>query len=164
MNRYLVRVIVNLAAGTGVVAAVPFATLPLATLALATSPVATSTLAAAPLATAVSLPPEREPRVAQALQTQPPAPEPQRDSTPLTTDPAQLSPDRGRPQDQATTAADVAEASSRVAETGPSHSGSAASDLFKDDDKDKGNGKDRDARAKKRERWETPLPPVGMMP
>ena len=104
------------------------------------------------LATATAAPPEQESRASDAMPTQPFAPDP--DPKPAPANPALLPVDRAPPQEQATAARDLSDHRSRADEA---TSAQAPSSLAS------GN-RDRSARATKRERWETPLPPVGMMP
>ena len=92
------------------------------------------------LATAATTPPEQESRVSDTLPTQPIAPEPD--------------PRPAQPQEQATATQDSSDHRSRADAV---TSAQAPSSVARGDP-------DRNAQASKRERWETPLPPVGMMP
>ena len=105
-----------------------------------------------PLATAAAAPPEQESRASDALPTQAFAPEP--DSKPAQANPEPLAADRAQRQEQATAAQDSSDHRSRADEV---TSAQAPSSVAPGD-------RDRNAQAAKRERWETPLPPVGMMP
>jgi hypothetical protein len=104
------------------------------------------------LATAATTPPEQESRVSDTLPTQPIAPEP--DPRPAQVNPEPFPAGRAQPQEQATATQDSSDHQSRADEV---TSAQAPSSVARGDP-------DRNAQASKRERWETPLPPVGMMP
>ena len=104
------------------------------------------------LATATATPPEQKSRAYDAMPTTPVAPEP--GSTPAQAHREPLPVGRAQPQEQATALQDSADHRSRADAVTSAQTPSSV---------DPGD-LDRNAQAKKRERWETPLPPVGMMP